>query len=314
MLSASYYRLAAASARQVRGTAHAPGATPMPQPALHLLIAEDTLRHWRERPHIAPFPMADDAALNAFRHGCLAPDYGLFPGGDRHLGAISHRGGTGVLLRAVLDGASSPAQQAFAWGWLTHILADVAIHPLINRAAAAHAGGSPTLADHVRVEVGVDVQFVWQHATLRALRLRPAFDRDTFTFVADAVRGTHGYPLTTSHLVSMQRGMIHFTHAALHFTTSLARNVCWDGEAAASGHRSSVLLWRTVTALTSRSSKVHAWLNPVEPPPWLIAETMAALDALPHGIDQHVATRLAHLPDYNLETGTTGGDADLRVA
>lgn len=278
----------------------------MPQPALHLLLADDVLRHWRARAEVAPFAAAEDAVANAFRHGCLGPDYGLFPGGDARLAAISHRGRTGDLLRAVLDLARTPPQRAFAWGWLTHALADVAIHPLINRAAAAHAGGAYRLADHVRVEVGVDVHFSWQHATLRALRLRPAFDRSGIAFIADAVRRTHGYEVTTSQLMRMQRGMIMFTHAELHFATSLARDLCWDRtKTAVREYPATAALWHVLTALSTRTSHMNAYLNPLAPTAELIEATAAALRALPRSIEHHVTTRLRELPDYNLETGAT---------
>lgn len=288
----------------------------MPQPALHLFIADITLRRWRDLPHLAPFDIADDDARNAFHHGCLGPDYGLFPGGDATLAALSHTGRTGALLRNLLDRAVTPAQRAFAYGWLTHTLADVAIHPLINSAATDLAGAGHSLADHIRVEVGVDVHFVWQNPTLQALRLRPAFDRDSFAFFADAVRSTHGHNVTTAQLVQMQRGMLHFIPAALRFTTSVARDLCWeDRKVTDYGKPVTAALWRLLTAVSSRRSTVHAWLNPIRPAAWLAADVAAALVALQYSIDRNVVTRLLALPDYDLETGgvTTHVDSE-RVA
>jgi hypothetical protein len=292
----------------------------MPQPALHLLIAESALTHWRSQPRRAPFDCTDEISVNAFRHGCLAPDYGLFPGGDNHLSAIAHRGRTGALLRAVHGAASTMAQRAFAWGWLTHTLADVAIHPLINDAARSFTaesvpagtgqltigeGGRQLLADHVRVEVGIDVWFTWQHPVLCELRLTPAFGRGDYAFVSNALLGTHGYAVTPAQLVRMQRGMIHFTHAALHFATSLARDVCWDRtNEAASRYVASTMLWRVLSTAASRRSLVHAYLNPVRPEPALIRQVDTALAELIPVVDAQIATGLRDLPDYNLETGT----------
>lgn len=288
----------------------------MPQPALHMLVAESALKHWRSRPGHAPFDCSDDTSVNAFRHGCLAPDYGLFPGGDPDFSAIAHRGRTGSLLRAVLDRAHTPAQRAFAWGWLTHVLADVAIHPLINSAAGSFAAGRSrrsrdgtahdhSLADHVRVEVGIDVWFTWQHAVLRELRLTPAFERNDYAFISGAMFGTHAFEVSAAQLVRMQRGMIHFTHAALHFATSLARDVCWDRtNEAASRYVASTLLWRVLSTAASRRSLVHAYLNPVRPEPALIRQVDTALAELMPVVDAHIATGLRDLPDYDLETGT----------
>ncbi|CAN5783594.1 hypothetical protein BH23GEM10_BH23GEM10_03940 [soil metagenome] len=286
----------------------------MPQPVLHLLLAHRTLDRWRVHEDVAPFDAADRDLANAFRHGCLAPDYGLFPGGDATLSAIAHRGRTGDLVRALFAAADSPARRAFACGWLAHVLADVAIHPLINRAAAELAGNRHSLADHISVEVGVDVYFCAGDATLRALRLVPAFDRDGFTFLVDAVRTTHDYEVSSARLVSMQRGLMRFTHAALHFATSLAHDLCWTKTGAASRrHPASALLWYTATALSPRASRVHAYLEPVRPVDWLAADTSAALDRLLPALDDRLEN-LEGLPDHDLETGRLTRQAPDRSA
>ena len=70
-------------------------------------------------------------------------------------------------------------ERALAWGWATHVLGDIWIHPLINQATAEHVSGqrSPglTYADdpinHVRVEIGLD-------ASLPAVRNWPVPDLD----------------------------------------------------------------------------------------------------------------------------------------
>lgn len=286
----------------------------MPQPVLHLLLAERTLDRWRARGDVAPFDAADRDLANAFRHGCLAPDYGLFPGGDADLSAIAHRGRTGDLVRALFAAADSPARLAFACGWLSHVLADVAIHPLINRAAAEFAGASHSLADHIRVEVGVDVHFSAGDAMLRELRLAPAFDRDGFTFLIDALRTTHDYEVSRARLMSMQRGLMRFTHAALHFATSLAHDLCWTKTGTASRrHPASALLWYTATSLSPRSSRVHAYLVPVRPVAWLVAETSTALDGLVPALDERLDS-LDDLPDHDLETGRLTQHADRSAA
>jgi hypothetical protein len=276
---------------------------------MHLLVADSALCHWRVAPDRAPFDTHDADCVNAFRHGCLAPDFGLFPGGDAGFSAITHHGSTGALLRAMLQAARTPAQRAFACGWLTHTLADVAIHPLVNTAAGN--GGAWSLADHVRVEVGLDVRFCWQHERLRGLRLTPAFTRAGYGFVADAMSSTHSYRVPPAHLVRMQRGMIVFTHAALFFATSLARDVCWeDAGRAALEHPRSVMLWRALSSACSRTSLVHAYLNPVQPAALLIRQVESALQQLVPLADAHIATGLRDLPDYDLETGASpAGDS-----
>ncbi len=57
-------------------------------------------------------------------------------------------------------------ERGFAWGWLTHVAADVAIHPVVNdcaRRVVAALGGNPADAlelavAHSRLELGLDVR------------------------------------------------------------------------------------------------------------------------------------------------------------
>lgn len=277
----------------------------MPQPALHILLGDAVLRHWR-RTGGGPVDTRSGRVRNAFLAGTLGPDFGLFPGGDPRVSAIAHRRRTGELLRALLAGARTAEQEAFAWGWLTHVLADVAIHPLVNRAAAQRAeaeGRLYTLHDHVSVEVGVDAWFGWRHRRLARIPLRPAFDRSGFDFVVRAYRETHACDVTPAALVAMQRGMLRFTRLAIFFATSVARDLCWGEGDDAGPPLAATLAWHTALACSGRSSTVHAYLKPVRPEPWLVNEVAAAMRRLDADVDAHVAARLRDLPDYDLERG-----------
>lgn len=283
----------------------------MPQPALHLLYAADALQRMRTVNSL-PFDPSDTHHANAFMVGSLGPDMGLFPGGSAEFSRLAHTGRTAELTRALLRHASTPEQHAFARGWLSHVLADVRIHPLVNKAAAQHAvseeraaDGPLWLVDHVRVEVGLDAWLAWRHPTLTPLRLRPALDRSTISFIADAFDDVHSHRPSPTALLQMQRGALHFTHLALHFATTIARTLCWKRDGTTGTlPMASVLAWRLVTALSSRRTVVHAYLNPVMPAAWLLRDVDNALPrlheellaALDHGID--------NLPDYNLEDGS----------
>jgi hypothetical protein len=289
----------------------------MPQPAIHLLLASEQLRAWRideagapirPRDGAAPVPFdaADDDCANAFLVGSLGPDLGLFPGGDVVMSRLAHTGRTGALLRSLLTHAQDPAQRAFAWGWLSHITADVAIHPLVNAAAADHAhsrGVRYGLADHVRVEVGLDAWFAWQHPLLTGLTLRPAFDRDGWRFVAAAFRTVCGHDVGPSQLLQMQRGMLRFTHLALHFATAAARALCWSHPADEEVPPLTALTWRFVSLLSMSESVVHAYLNPAIPGPQLLAAVEHGMTTATRRLDGCIEHGVDRLADYDLETG-----------
>lgn len=288
----------------------------MPQPALHMILASATLRHWRREPAHAPFSARSAAAANAFLLGSLGPDLGLFPGGAAELSVIAHSGRTGELVRALLRRAADDTQRAFGWGWLSHVLADVAIHPLVNRAAAADAGsgGTHSLADHVRSEVGLDAWYGWRHPVLRRLRLRPAFTASDLAFLAHALYDTHGYHVTTGQLVRMQSGALHFTQLALHFAARAARELCWkQGRGDVGAPPGTALVWRIASVLSARDSLVHAYLNPTRPAEWLrvcVDDVMRGFNA---EMDGWVVRGIHSLPDYDLEDGTLPDAAEPAI-
>ncbi|HEX6309746.1 MAG TPA: zinc dependent phospholipase C family protein [Longimicrobiales bacterium] len=279
----------------------------MPQPGLHLLLAARTLERWRSSP-AAPFDLTDAEAENAFLHGALAPDMGNFPGGSRALARAVHTRHTGQVARALLRTARTNAELAFACGWITHVIADALIHPLINAAAAARrAPGSPIpISEHVRVEVGVDVSFCWQNAALRDVRLRPAFDRTTYGFLARALRPIIDPPVTTAQLVRMEKGLILFSHGALHFATTVARHIWWR-DASAEIPLPSVLLWHTASRLSPRDSVINAYLTPYIPEPPLVSAVQDAIERYEEMLETVLADDAESLPDYDLETGRVVG-------
>jgi hypothetical protein len=280
----------------------------MPQPALHVLIGTDLLQQWRRGTRIAPFDPTDPALANAFLVGCLAPDLGLFPGGSAAVSRLAHTVRTGELMRELFRRARSERQLAFAWGWLSHLTADVAIHPLVNHTAAEVAsrrGTCSTIADHVRVEVGLDAWLAWRNPRLQSLGLAPALRRYDWLFVTEAYAAVHGHTVTATQLLQMQRGLVRFTRLAVHFATVAARHLCWNEPAAADQvPAATALLWRVVTLLSSPQTVAHAYLNPAPPAPELVARVQRGMDASMAEFDRYRNDGLAALPDFNLETGS----------
>ena len=285
----------------------------MPQPALHLLLARQTLERWRVLAS-PPFDLDDAESVNAFLHGSLAPDMGNFPGGSTTLAHIVHTQRTGEVQRALFRSASTGPERAFAHGWLTHVIADALIHPIINADAARRTrDGEATIVEHVRVEVGIDVAFCWQHAALEGLRLQPAFDRTSYRFLADTLNAVVAADVTPARLAQMERGLVMFSHGALHFATSVARQLCWQ-EGDDRVPLGSTFLWHTALRLSPRDSLVNAYLSPHLPDPQLMRQIEDAIRTFETLVDGIVAEGADLLPDYNLEDGTIATHRDRHVA
>lgn len=94
--------------------------------------------------------------LDSYVAGATGPDIALisFPLEESreqsHPGEWPHYYSTGEFIMNMLDMAETPAEQAFAWGWLTHYMVDTTIHPLVNAYGGYYTG--PTLTAPERAE------------------------------------------------------------------------------------------------------------------------------------------------------------------
>lgn len=171
----------------------------MPHFALHILLASRVAEAGDGQ---CP-ELKDPAWNNAFLHGSIGPDMGFFPGGEHLLSMAAHAVRSGDLARRLHATAETPEQWAFARGWLTHMIGDILIHPLINRAAAAQMERECTAATmashrnaHIRIELGLDTRYV-ARLDPGTTRLRPFFDAATARWIQAAFRKVHGVQLET---------------------------------------------------------------------------------------------------------------------
>jgi hypothetical protein len=279
----------------------------MPQPGVHLMLADATLQHWRAN-LMAPFDMREQVSRDAFLLGALGPDMGLYPGGDTAFSQLAHRRRTTELLFALLSRAQTSRQRAFCWGWLTHILADVGVHPLVNEAATLHAraSGCSEIVEHVRTEVGLDVWFA-QHFTV-TMPARPPFVASEMAFIADAYRAVHAYHVSTQQLHLMQHGALHFTRLALHFARAVAPQMCWNEiDQREPVPAAAALLWRVASSFGGADSVVRAYLNPRIPEAWLLYGVTSVTRTFAADACAVIARGLHTLPEYDLEDGTVIG-------
>ncbi len=187
----------------------------MPLPAVHFALASDALERWSVRPRHAPFDPAAPGARNAFLQGALGPDMGLFPGGEPILSQLAHSQRTGELTRALAHSARTELERAFAWGWLTHVLADAAIHPTVNDCARRIVKAEGGLASdeqavsaaHSRVELGLELRMYARQPALLRLRLAHAFDARSVAYLGDAFRSTYGLTFKAEWLLRSHRAV-----------------------------------------------------------------------------------------------------------
>ena len=280
----------------------------MPGVTLHFVVAERALETWRSSPGGAPFDVADAAALNAFYHGAVGPDLGYFPGGHRILSDLAHCVRTGELARTLVKSAETPTERAFAWGWLTHVLADREIHPLIGRGVGSlltgcrhtFIDGSSHPQAHLRVEMGVDAWFAREHPAVLAVRLRPAFDKSSIGFLTSAYARVYGVDIPGSLFLGSHRT------AGRRVGQALASVGLVGALMRASRSTWLARLPRALRSLYNSGTLRHvflAYLNPVAPAGWLRDGIMRAVGRLAGLFARELKSEARDLGDYHLDTG-----------
>jgi hypothetical protein len=282
----------------------------MPGVTLHLYLAERTLAFWQTR-RSAPFPLGDRAAVNAFRQGSFGPDIGYFPGGPTHLSDLAHAVKSAELCRSLVRLARSPVERAYAWGWVGHVLADVAVHPILGCAvgelvygtAGRFVEGDRNPQAHGRVEAGLDAVFALRRPALRRRPPEPVFDGDSIGYLAAAYRETHGVSLEHASLLRAHRGAARRAAQGL-ILAGLTSPLVSGRPGLRTGERESRLRRRF-----SASWLAIAYLLPVKPPRWLLAWAGRVARSFPRILSEAWRSGLDSLENRNLDTGALDCDA-----
>jgi zinc dependent phospholipase C len=287
----------------------------MPQPSYHLQHSREILDSWTENPTASPFDSKSPANRAAFLHGSLGPDMGFFSGAAEFLARLSHRSPTGDFARELLRHAHSDAQIAFAFGWVTHILLDSMMHPLINSAAAQRLGLDPETAPlselehtHIRFEIGLDLAVHRRHTRLHRLRLDPAFDAHSLGFLSQTLGVIHGVSVSGAELDIVHRRVCQVLGPmlTLQATMSYAR---LDGALGAvtpavwSARAGLGTLHAVASRVKGAHSKTAAFLTPLHADTDLLQKIGDAVARFRWEFQSHVTSGLATLPNYHVDSG-----------
>lgn len=285
---------------------------PMPCATIHMLTAGSVLRSWSERPDRAPFPVERSSLRRAFLLGAMGPDMGFVPGVDRFVSELAHYVDSADLTRRLLGEATHPAEAAFAWGWATHHVTDVEIHPLVGRACGERLLGDRTmrlnssddLETHVAMEVGLDLLFLQERPDLPRPPADPALDGEAGAFLARSLRAVYGLRWDDRELDRSYRTAAGRTARWPSLLEVLGRAYRLDGTRSAPGVGGRLL--RAALGALGRlapSEPAAGLLRPLAPPAWMVARVRAVARHFPERFQELVEGRLAGLENRNLETG-----------
>ena len=254
----------------------------MPGCGIHLIIAARVLD--------SSANSMDRVTRLAFLFGAVAPDMGYFPGGDKFTSDLAHYVRSGQLTRALVRSAGDAPAMAFARGWAIHVLADILIHPLVNRAAGELINDQTrktlTFADdpvsHIRVEQGLDASVAAEFgAPSMWLTGNHSYLGPVARVLDDAYRETYGFSPGQRVLQASSRACVRGVPLLLRYGQAASR---WFA-----GNRTSSLgicagfLFPTARLLTGcfPRSPLHAFARPVRPPDWLVREVLQVIDSFP---------------------------------
>jgi len=285
----------------------------MPCATIHMLTAGRVLGDWHENPDVAPFPVHLPALEHAFLLGAMGPDMGFVPGVDRLMSELAHYISTGRLTRTLLHEARTPRQKAFAWGWATHHITDVEIHPLVGRACGEHLLGdrsvrlnsSQDCETHVAMEVGLDLVFLATDPSIPTPASRPLESSEEIGFLVRALERTYG--------ISWEPSELRAAHAKATVRTGRwprVLRILGRAQGFAPGWGDAGVV-RTVGApllslahsLVPTGTAAAGFLRPLEPPRWLIEEVRSVAGGFARRFRIMVEDRLEGLENRNLETG-----------
>lgn len=269
----------------------------MPCATIHLMLAKRVLEDWEASTSPAPVPVGFPEVRQAFLHGALAPDIGFIPGTDRFLSELAHYHSPADLSRALLRRARGVVDEAFAWGWATHVLGDVEIHPVVGRAVGEVLHGdrerrvdaADDVSAHVSVEVGLDMMFL---ASVPAIPRPPSAlhaGGSGLELLRSAIHDVYGLHWHPGQLMRDHRQAVRLTR-------------WWPWALRTPGLAPPLLAGRA-----PRGSAARGFLMPLRSPAWVVRKVSEVVDGFAERFREVVESGMRTLENRNLETGGMAG-------
>ena len=282
----------------------------MPCATIHLRLAGSAWTAWEDGRLAPPFSL-DAGTRDAFLHGSLAPDLGFVPGVERLVSDLAHYHRPADLARAVMAEAGTEREHAFAWGWVAHVLGDVALHPEVGRAVGEELYRDRTrrvnavedVETHVSIEVGLDAQVLSAHGDTPAPPARPFFDGRSAGLLVNALRKVYGLTLSPERLASWHRTAVIRTRRWPAALRALSR-----AYPLVPGSRvSRVDPWRptlrVLRLFARRGTAASGFFRPRPAPGWLLESVQAEARTFPARLAPFLERGLLTLENRNLESG-----------
>ncbi|MFN6130510.1 MAG: zinc dependent phospholipase C family protein [Planctomycetota bacterium] len=246
-----------------------------------------------------------------FLLGANAPDFGSFPGGHFILSDCAHLVRPADLVRNLFSLSNSDVERAFALGWLTHVIADVILHPVVNREVGRRLGMDREVsfvedpAMHIRVEFGFDA-FTVEPKILPYPRVSTAKLEPIAGLLSRAYQATYGVPFEQPLQIASCSALNRYAP----WLISLAR-MHRRAERARYSPASWVLrALRQTLAIASADVRIQAHADPLRPGTLYTEEMESGIAQTVEECRRHAANQLVALENRNLDTGEPADASD----
>lgn len=276
-------------------------------------LSHRILQGWKEDPGSSPIPLADPRVEEAFLHGAMGPDMGFIPGGDRLVSELAHYLDPGDLARALLRGATSAVEEAFAWGWASHVLGDVELHPVVGRAvgellyrdAGRRVDAAENVEAHVSLEVGLDLCIYHRVPELPRPPATPHFRGPRIHHLARALESTYGLRWDRRNLLRNHERAVRLTA----WWPRALEVLAFRGGRAPGGKGSLPVRWALagLGALSREGTAARGLLGVRIPPAWVLEEVERRMEGFEFRFQALVDSGLERMENRNLETGGHAG-------
>ena len=239
-----------------------------------------------------------------FLLGANAPDGGVYPGGHRILSDFSHYITPADLVRTMFELAETSQQRSFSLGWLTHVVADSIIHPLVNREVGRRLGLAREAsyfqdpAMHLKVELGFDAD------VYDVLRLPyPRLSQQKLATISAFLHRAY----CTAYRCQFDVESFNASLSALNRYATWAIALCRLNRCS---HRSSVSLSKCVlvtlgalSPLAGIGNEAKAFFQTIAPSATFEREMWEGIERTIQECQEHLRCNLEQLENHNLDTG-----------